>query len=115
MDVVVPMALYGSILFVKYQQRRKDSESERPLGPGISVLKFSLALDLPNRDDTDGILHSLKHASETISMDSRKDISSFVSKVCQEFKQQQTTLFGACVSYDHHTDLRDAERQASAL
>ena len=86
------------------------------LGPGISVLKISLALALPNRDDTDGmILHSLKHTSETISMGSREDVSSFVPNVCQEFKQQQSTLFGACVSYDHYTDLRDAERQASTL
>lgn len=116
LDLVTAMALYGAVVY--YEERNKDSDDseESPLGPGISVLKFSVALDLPDRDDTAGILHFLKHASKTVSMDSRENVSSFVSNVCQELKQQhQSNIFAACATHDHFSNVHDAERQASTL
>lgn len=114
-----PMVLYGSIFYVNYQKRKREGDdgivTNSPLGPGISVVKFSIAMDLSDRDDPNGILSKLKETSESFSTESRMEVSHLISKVCKDLLQEQSKIFAACASYDHYSSIRDAERQHSKL
>ena len=114
-----PMVLYGSIFYVNYQKRKREGDdgivTNSPLGPGISVVKFSIAMDLSDRDDPNGILSKLKETSESFSTESRMEVSHLISKVCKDLLQEQSKIFAACASYDHYSSIRDAERHHSKL
>lgn len=98
---VVPLIVYGSIFYVNYQKRKQREDdngfvSDSPLGPGISVVKFSVAMDLPDRNDPNGILSQLKYTSETSSIESRTEVSSLIQKVCKDLLQQQSNFCRVC-------------------
>ena len=57
-----------------------DFQSQSALGPGYSVAKISVAVDVPRRDDPNSILSVLKRLSNTAETDSRVGLKMLTSQ-----------------------------------
>jgi len=99
----IPLALYGSMFYV-------NSKNMKNRGRGISVMKLSLAFDIDDRDAPGNILQKLKLYSSTFKTDSRKEVQKMVTEVCSDLLRQQSNIFAASSSYEHHKQVNDAER-----
>jgi hypothetical protein len=58
----------------------RDDGTTSVLGPGNSVIKVSVALEVPNRDDPGSILSVLNRLGQTANTDTRKGIKSLTSQ-----------------------------------
>lgn len=107
---VIPLALYGSFVYVNYK-RRTNRESD----PSVSVHKLSLAFDIVDRDAPGSILLKLKEISSSVNTDSRDEVQKMVSAVCLELMRQQSNIFAASSSCEHHLNAIDAEKSFNNL
>jgi len=106
---VIPIALYGSFLYVNSKKRRNRE------GVGVSVLKLSLAFDVVDRDAPGNILLKLKEISSSVETDSREEVQKMVSAVCLELMRQQSNIFAASSSYERYSKATDAEKSFNNL
>jgi uncharacterized membrane protein len=80
------------------------------LGSGSSVVKLSVALDVPNRDDRDSILSVLDRLAQTAKTDSRVGIQNLTSQVALELLRRRSSISSASTSYKHYRDSQKASR-----
>lgn len=117
---VIPIALYGSIVYFN-NRNRKDNDfrngngNSSALGPGVSVVSLSVGLDVRDRDDPSCILARLKRLSLDANTQSRSGVQNLVSEVCLELIRQQIHIFAASTSYKHYTNEADASRGFNTL
>jgi uncharacterized membrane protein len=71
------------------------------LGPGMTVAQISVALEVPNRDDSDSILNALQRLSQTAKTDSRAGIQSLTSQVALELLHRKSSIVSAATQSKH--------------
>jgi len=87
---------YGTSVF--------SSPSSSALGSGTSVIKLSVALDVPNRDDPYSLLSVLDRLSETANTGSRKGVQNLTSQVAVELLRRKSAIQSASSNYQHVKD-----------
>jgi Protein of unknown function (DUF1517) len=87
----------------------------RVLGPGMSVVLVSVALDVPDRDDSNSILSVLSRLSSTASTDSRVGIRNLTSEVALELLRRKASVVSALTRSNHFRDPLAAERDFNQL
>lgn len=95
-----------------------SSSSSGVLGPGISVAKLSLALEIPDRTNTSNILTYLSKLSETANTDSRVGLQNLLSQVSLELLRKKSSLFASSLSFQHFpkdVDAQKAQREYNAV
>jgi len=80
------------------------------LGTGTSVLKLSVALDVPNRDDPYSLLSVLDRLAQTANTNSRKGVQNLTSQVAVELLRRKSSIQSAASSYKHVGDDSAAQR-----
>ena len=80
------------------------------LGAGTSVVKVSVAMEVPNRDDPSSILSVLNRLSKTAKTDSRVGIQNLTSQVALELLRRRSSIVSASSSYQHYKDTSQAQR-----
>ena len=80
------------------------------LGAGTSVVKVSVAMEVPNRDDPSSILSVLNRLSRTAKTDSRVGIQNLTSQVALELLRRRSSIVSASSSYQHYRDSSTAKR-----
>jgi len=84
------------------------------LGYGTSVLQLSVALEVPNRDDTSSILSVLNRLANTARTDSRVGIQNLTSQVALELLRRRSSIVSGSSSYKHFADRAKAGRDYQA-
>mmetsp|Transcript_21278 Transcript_21278/g.24618 ORF Transcript_21278/g.24618 Transcript_21278/m.24618 type:complete len:489 (-) Transcript_21278:1921-3387(-) len=85
------------------------------LGPGVTVAKISVALNVPNRNSSSSILTYLNTLSRTARTDSRVGVSNLVSQVALELLRQKRSIFAANTIFSHYRDENKANRDYSNI
>lgn len=80
------------------------------LGSGTSVVRLSVALDVPNRDDPNSLLSVLDRLAATAKTDSRKGVQNLTSQVALELLRRKSSIQSAASVYKHMKDDRAAQR-----
>jgi uncharacterized membrane protein len=80
------------------------------LGSGTSVVRLSVALDVPNRDDPNSLLSVLDRLAATANTDSRKGVQNLTSQVALELLRRKSSIQSAASVYKHMKDDRAAQR-----
>lgn len=91
------------------------SSTSSALGPGVSVVQISVALNVPQKDSSSSILTFLSRLSRTARTDSRVGVSNLVSQVALELLRQRRSAFAASSKFTHYRDGDKAQRDYSAL
>mmetsp|Transcript_20200 Transcript_20200/g.30315 ORF Transcript_20200/g.30315 Transcript_20200/m.30315 type:complete len:513 (-) Transcript_20200:199-1737(-) len=120
---VVDVVLFGVVAAVMYNaftSSVSDSDTDTDsvtsvLGPGVSVAQISVALNVPDRDDSSSILSYLDRLSRTARTDSRVGVSNLVSQVALELLRQRRSAFAAGSKYTHYRNANKANRDFSSL
>ena len=81
------------------------------LGPGTSVMKLSVAMEVPNRDDSNSILGVLGRIADTAKTDSRVGIQNLTSQVALEILRRKSSIVSASSTYQHFRDRNKAQRE----
>jgi uncharacterized membrane protein len=87
----------------------------RVLGPGMSVVLVSVALDVPNRDHSNSILSVLSRLSTTASTDSRVGIQNLTSEVALELLRRKASVVSALTRSKYFRDPLAGERDFNQL
>eukprot|EP00814_Leptocylindrus_danicus_P010346 CAMPEP_0116028964 /NCGR_PEP_ID=MMETSP0321-20121206/15803_1 /TAXON_ID=163516 /ORGANISM="Leptocylindrus danicus var. danicus, Strain B650" /LENGTH=429 /DNA_ID=CAMNT_0003503141 /DNA_START=30 /DNA_END=1320 /DNA_ORIENTATION=+ len=88
-----------------------SSDAISPLGKGVSVVSFSVALNVPRRDDPSSILSYLKRTSDYADTGSRSGLQNLVSQVALELLRQRKSVVAASSQYKHYKSTDDATRE----
>jgi uncharacterized membrane protein len=88
-----------------------SSAAQSALGPGTSVVQLSVALDVPDRDDTNSILGALDRLSRTARTDSRVGIQNLSSQVALEILRKRSSIVSASTSTKHFSNREKALRE----
>jgi len=80
------------------------------LGAGSSVVKVSVAMEVPDRDDSNSILSVLDRLAQTSRTDSRVGIQNLTSQVALELLRRRSSISSASSSYKHYRDPQKASR-----
>ena len=91
------------ILVLNFLSNIKDSSvglfligaSSSVLGPGVSVIEMSIALDVPDRDDSNSILSVIDRLSRTAKTDSCVGVQNLTSQVALKLLQQESLFVAA--------------------
>jgi len=86
------------------------STSSSVLGSGSSVVRLSVAMKVPNRDDGDSILSVLDRLAQTSKTDSRIGIQNLTSQVALEILRRRSSISSASSSYTHFRENQMASR-----
>lgn len=89
----------------------RDDGTTSVLGPGNSVIKVSVALEVPNRDDPGSILSVLNRLGQTANTDTRKGIKSLTSQVALEVLRRKSSIVSASTDYKHFNSRSKALRE----
>ena len=89
--------------------------SQSVLGPGVSVVELSVALDVPNRDSPNSILSALDRLSRTARTDSRVGLQNLSSQVAMELLRRRDSIVAASSKGKHYRDDSKAQRDFSNL
>ena len=95
--------------------RQDERETPSVLGSGTSVIKMSVALDVPNRDDPNSILSTLHRLAETSRTDSRVGIQNLSSQVALEILRRQSSIVSASAECQHYKNRDQAQRNFNSL
>ena len=87
------------------------SDTTSVLGPGTSVIKLSVAMEVPNRDDSNSILGVLGRLARTAKTDSRVGVQNLTSQVALEILRRKSSIVSASSSYNHFRDKNKAQRE----
>lgn len=85
------------------------------LGPGVSVIEMSIALDISNRDDPNSILSVLDRLARTSKTDSRVGVQNLTSQVALELLRRKTSFVAAYARGRHYRDESEAQREYNGL
>jgi uncharacterized membrane protein len=85
------------------------------LGAGTSVVQVSVALEVPNRDDTNSILSALSRLARTSKTDSRMGIQNLTSQVALELLRRKNSIVSATTRYKHFDDRTKAQRDYNTV
>lgn len=88
-----------------------DFQSQNVLGPGYSVAKISVAVDVPRRNDPNSILSVLKRLSNTAETDSRVGLKMLTSQVALELLRRKDSIIASSVESTHVNNFNEAERK----
>jgi hypothetical protein len=91
------------ILVLNFLSNIKDSSvglfligaSSSVLGPGVSVIEMSIALDVPDRDDSNSILSVIDRLSRTAKTDSCVGVQNLTSQVALKLLQRESLFVAA--------------------
>lgn len=93
----------------------QDRQSDSVLGSGTSVVKISVALDVPNRDDPNSILGVLERLANTARTDSRMGIQNLSSQVALELLRRKSSIVSASTEYQHFRNRDKAQREFNSM
>jgi uncharacterized membrane protein len=85
------------------------------LGSGTSVLLLSVALEVPNRDDSQSVLSVLHRLATTARTDSRVGISNLTSQVALELLRRKSSIVSASAKYQHFQDRTKAQQEFQTI
>jgi uncharacterized membrane protein len=88
-----------------------SSSTVSALGSGTSVVQLSVALEVPNRDDSNSILGVLNRLASTSKTDSRVGIQNLTSQVALELLRRRSSIVSASGSSKHFGDRNKAGRE----
>jgi uncharacterized membrane protein len=88
-----------------------DVATTSVLGPGVSVIRLSVAMDVPNRDDPNSLLSALDRIAATAQTGTRKGVQVLTSQVAVELLRRKSSIQSAASSYKYSKDERVAQRQ----
>merc|ERR1712125_17144 len=88
-----------------------DFQSQSALGPGYSVAKISVAVDVPRRDDPNSILSVLKRLSNTAETDSRVGLKMLTSQVALELLRRKDSIVASSAESTHVNNFNEAQRK----
>ena len=94
---------------------RVDNAVGGALGPGVSVAEISVAIDVPNRDDSNSILSVLNRLSNTARTDSRVGMSNLTSQVALELLRRKNQIIASSTRSKHFRDSNKASRDFNSL
>lgn len=94
---------------------RNMKTSSSVLGDGADVLRLSIAIDVPRREDPHSILSVLHRLSRSTKTDSRTGVQNLVSQVAVELLRRKQSIVAASSSYKHFTDPSKAQREFDEL
>ena len=96
-----------------------SSDSTAPgvsaLGKGVTVASFSVALNVPNRDDPRSFLSYVTRLSETAQTDSRIGLQTLLSQVALELLRQRRSIFAANSKSEHFNNADKAIRDYNQI
>lgn len=88
-----------------------DDYATTALGPGNSVAKISIALEVPNRDDAGSILTVLNRLGQNANTESRQGIQSLTSQVALEVLRRKSSIVSASSENRHFNSRTQALRE----
>jgi uncharacterized membrane protein len=84
------------------------------LGLGTTVAQISVALEVPNRDDSNSILNALQRLSQTAKTDSRVGIQSLTSQVALELLRRKSSIVSAATRSQHFSSSSSSSSSSKA-
>jgi uncharacterized membrane protein len=93
----------------------EDRQSDSVLGSGTSVVKMSVALDVPDRDDPNSILAVLERLANTAKTDSRMGIQNLSSQIALELLRRKSSIVSASSDYQHFQNREKAQREFNSM
>lgn len=87
------------------------SNVQSVLGSGVSAVEISVALNVPDRDNPNSILSSLKRLSRTARTDSRVGLQNLTSQVALELLRRKEDIVAASTSGYNFKDESKAQRE----
>jgi uncharacterized membrane protein len=110
----------GAVVSLNVMDRvRKDGGGagglESPLGPGVSVLSITTAINVPDRDSPNSFLFRLSRLGLTAQTDTRKGVQNLISETALELMRQKDAIVSVDSQYSHFRRITDAEREFNVL
>jgi Protein of unknown function (DUF1517) len=96
-------------------QRRRTGEDGGPLGPGYTVGSITVALQLPDRSDSNNILRQLSQWSLSADTVTRKGLQDLLSSVALELLRSEPFIQSAFAQSQPYTISGQAEREFQVL
>jgi len=116
---LVLVAGVGSMVALNVMDKLKgendDEGLETSLGPGISVLSITAAINVPDRDSPNSILARLARLAVVARTDSRKGVQDLITEAALELLRQRDYIVSVDSSYSHFSRLTDAQRAFNIL
>jgi hypothetical protein len=100
---------------MKHYRDRDDDFDPSPLGPGVSMLSLTVALNVPDRFDDNSVLSRLKGLAQRTRSDSRKSVQRLVSDTALELLRQDRSIVSVGSEYKYFKSFNDAEREFNTL
>merc|ERR1712224_897285 len=85
------------------------------LGSGTDVVKLSVAVEVPDRNDRNSILSVLNRLSRTAKTDSRVGIQNLSSQVALEILRRKSSIVSASSTNKHFKNQQKAQREFQNL
>jgi Protein of unknown function (DUF1517) len=110
----------GAVVTVNVMDKLKNGNGgstglESPLGPGVSVLSLTTALNVPDRDSPNSILARLSRLLLVSRTDSRKGVQDLIAETALELLRQKDYIISVDSQYSHFARVSDAQRAFNAL
>lgn len=90
---------------------RRGEVATSVLGPGVSVIEMSVAMNVPNRDSASSILSVLNRLSNTARTDSRVGVQDLTSQVALELLRRKSYIVAAYARGRRYVDANSASRE----
>eukprot|EP00429_Kryptoperidinium_foliaceum_P068233 CAMPEP_0176072748 /NCGR_PEP_ID=MMETSP0120_2-20121206/36346_1 /TAXON_ID=160619 /ORGANISM="Kryptoperidinium foliaceum, Strain CCMP 1326" /LENGTH=425 /DNA_ID=CAMNT_0017406425 /DNA_START=142 /DNA_END=1415 /DNA_ORIENTATION=- len=88
---------------------------ESPLGPGVSVLSVTVAVNVPDRDSPNSLLDRLSRLALTAQTDTRKGVQDLTTEAALELLRQRDSIVSVDSQYSHFSRISDAQRAFNTL
>jgi uncharacterized membrane protein len=88
---------------------------ESPLGPGVSVISLTAAINVPDRDSPNSILARLSRLALTARTDTRQGVQNLISETALELMRQKDAIVSVDSQYSHFRRTTEAEREFNSL
>ena len=89
--------------------------SSSVLGPGVSVIKMSIALDVPDRDNSNSILSVLDRLSRTAKTDCRVGVQKLTSQEALELLRRESSYVAAYERGQHYGVETETQREYNGV
>ena len=104
-------ALVGMNVMDKLDKDGRGRGLESALGPGISVLSLTTAINVPDRDSPSSILNRIASLALSARTDSRKGVQDLVTETALELLRQKDSIVSVDSQYSHFRRPVEAERE----
>jgi hypothetical protein len=98
-----------------YYKKDYNDENESPLGPGMSVASLTVAMQVPDRTDSNSILVDLERRAQTAQTNTQRGLQTLVSEIALELLRKESSIFSVESSVTHHRSMTEAERTFQRL